>query len=41
MIADPKIAIAIAKSMALQEAGKAYPLSDEQWAAAHRMALDS
>lgn len=36
MVADPKIAIPIAKAMAVQEAGKTYPMSDANWADAHR-----
>lgn len=36
MVADPRIAIPIAKAMAVQEAGKAYPMDDAQWAAAHQ-----
>lgn len=31
MLKDPTIAIPLAKAMATQEAGKAYPLSDDQW----------
>jgi uncharacterized protein YcbK (DUF882 family) len=37
MVADPRIAIPIAKAMAVQEAGKAYPMNDAQWAQAHQM----
>lgn len=39
MVRDPKIAVPLAKAMARQESGKDYPLSDEQWQQAHRMAL--
>jgi len=36
MIADPAVAIPLAKAMATQEAGKPYPMSDAHWAAAHQ-----
>lgn len=39
MVKNPEIAIPLAKAMALQEAGKAFPLTDEEWAAAHQMAF--
>jgi hypothetical protein len=36
LLADPAKAIPLAKAMAWQEAGREYPMSDEQWMAAHR-----
>lgn len=39
MVRDPKVAIPLAKAMATQEAGKAYPMSDQQWQQAHDMAF--
>lgn len=36
---DPAIAIPIAKAMALQEAGREFPLDDEGWRTAHDMAF--
>lgn len=39
MIANPEIAIPIARAMAVQEAGKEYPLSPEQWSKAHSWAM--
>jgi hypothetical protein len=37
MVADPRIAVPIAKAMAVQEAGRDYPMSDAQWMQAHQM----
>lgn len=37
MVADPRIAVPIAKAMAVQEAGREYPMSDAQWMQAHQM----
>ncbi|MBK8772347.1 MAG: hypothetical protein IPM06_18265 [Rhizobiales bacterium] len=37
LLKNPQVAIAIAKAMALQEAGRPYPMTDEQWAAAHAL----
>ncbi len=39
MLQDPKFAVPFAKAMAQWETGKPYPLSDNQWADAHRMSL--
>lgn len=39
MMADPRVAIPLAKIMSTHEAGTTYPLSDEQWDKAHQMAL--
>jgi hypothetical protein len=39
MIADPRIAIPLAKAMGVQEAGKPFPMSDKGWANAHAMFL--
>lgn len=39
VIKDPARAIPLARTMALQEAGRDYPLTDEQWAEAHAMAF--
>lgn len=39
-LADPKLAIALAKAMALQEAGRAFPMTPEQWRTAHASALN-
>jgi len=41
LIEDPKVGIAIARAMALQEAGKSYPLSDDQWLEAHKKAFNA
>lgn len=41
MMRNPEIAISIAKAMAVQEAGKPFPLSDDQWMQAHTLALKS
>lgn len=38
LLSDPAFAIPLAKAMARQEGGKEYPLTDEQWAQAHKMA---
>lgn len=38
-LADPVRAIALAKAMAKQEAGRAFPMSDEQWKLAHAFAM--
>jgi hypothetical protein len=35
MLADPRIAVPLARAMARQEAGRDYPLSEAQWATAH------
>lgn len=37
-LADPAKAVPLARTMAQWEAGRPYPLTDEQWAAAHSMA---
>lgn len=39
MVKDPDIAIPIAKAMAWQEAGRDYPLDDDEWKSAHAMAF--
>lgn len=39
LIRDSKVAIPICKAMALQEAGKPFPMSDEEWETAHDMAF--
>jgi hypothetical protein len=39
MLSDPSFAIPFARTAAQWEAGRSYPLSNEQWAQAHRMAL--
>lgn len=39
MLRNPAIAIPLAKAMAVQEAGKPYPLSDAGWQRAHQMAF--
>jgi len=39
MLEDPEKAIPLAKAMALQEAGREYPMTDEQWAQAHSCAF--
>lgn len=39
LLKNPQIAIPLAKAMAKQEAGRDYPLSDQQWQQAHQMAL--
>lgn len=36
---DPDKAIALAKAMALQEAGREFPMADEQWREAHALAF--
>lgn len=40
-IKDPAIAIPLARAMALQEAGRDYPMDDDDWEAAHAMAFSS
>lgn len=35
LVKNPAVAIPLAKAMALQEAGKPYPMSDEDWQKAH------
>jgi hypothetical protein len=40
MLRDPKIAIPLARAMALQEAGRDYPLDANGWKRAHEMAFD-
>lgn len=40
MLRDPKIAIPLARAMALQEAGREYPLDDDGWKRAHAMAFE-
>lgn len=37
MMRDPRFAIPIAKAMSVQEAGRTYPMNDQQWLAAHRL----
>lgn len=39
LLRDPQRAIPLAKAMALQEAGKTYPLDDHEWLEAHEMAF--
>lgn len=39
MVCNPDIAIPLAQAMALQEAGQAYPMGDDEWAQAHTLAL--
>jgi hypothetical protein len=39
LLKDPEVAIPLAKAMALQEAGRDYPMSDEDWRTAHKMAF--
>lgn len=39
LVEDPDFAIPLCKAMAVVEAGAVYPLSDEGWAEAHRMAF--
>lgn len=39
MLADHDIAIPLAKAMAWQEAGKDYPMPDDEWLEAHQMAF--
>jgi len=39
LLKDPDVAIPLAKAMALQEAGREYPMSDEDWRTAHKMAF--
>lgn len=39
MLANPAVAVPLARTMASWEAGQPYPMSDEQWTAAHGMAF--
>lgn len=39
MLSDPRVAVPLAKTMAQWEAGRPYPMDDNQWSEAHRMAL--
>ena len=39
LLCDARIAIPIAKAMALQEAGRPFPMSDDDWLRAHAMAF--
>lgn len=39
MLRDPSIAIPLARAMALQEAGRDYPLGEDGWQKAHTMAF--
>lgn len=39
LVENPDFAIPLCKAMAVVEAGTVYPLSDESWQAAHRMAF--
>jgi len=39
LLRDPSKAIPLAKAMALQEAGRDYPMTDEQWSQAHACAF--
>jgi hypothetical protein len=39
LLKDPTRAIALAKAMARQEAGRDYPMTDLEWLAAHQMAF--
>lgn len=39
LVQDPEFAIALCKAMARVEAGRDYPMTDEEWAEAHEMAF--
>lgn len=39
MLKDPDVAIPLARAMALQEAGREYPMSDAEWKQAHALAF--
>lgn len=39
ILKKPDAAIPLAKAMAFQEAGKEYPMSDDEWSASHQMAF--
>lgn len=39
LLCDARVAIPLAKAMALQEAGQPFPMSDEDWLRAHAMAF--
>lgn len=39
ILKKPDAAIPLAKAMAFQEAGKEYPMSDDEWLASHQMAF--
>lgn len=39
ILKNPVCAIPLAKAMAQQEAGREYPMSDEEWTASHQMAF--
>jgi len=39
LLKDPSVAIPLAKAMALQEAGRDYPMTDEEWQQAHALAF--
>jgi hypothetical protein len=39
LLNDPRVAIPLAKAMSRVEAGREFPLDDQKWAEAHRMAL--
>jgi hypothetical protein len=39
MLRDPSVGIPLARAMAWQEAGRDYPMSDEEWAQAHTCAF--
>ena len=41
ILANPQVAIGLGKAMARYEAGRDYPMSDEQWQAAHDMFVKS
>ena len=39
LVRDPHVAIPLCKAMAWQEAGRDFPLQDDEWLTAHRMAF--
>ena len=39
LVRNPAVAVPLAKAMALQEAGKPYPMTDDQWLSAHELAF--
>lgn len=39
LVRNPSVGIPLAKAMALQEAGRAFPMSDEDWLKAHQLAF--
>lgn len=40
LLSDPAVAVPIGKAMALQEAGRDFPMSDAEWAEAHARAFE-